>query len=79
MLTVGYRYKLAVGIIELYILYRHPEAKQRPKPMMLLTSLSELDVTQLHSEDEELTKLGDPLITSKQLYPDLQNLYITND
>ena len=62
-----------------YIVDRHPKAMQRPKPMVLLTSLSELDVTQLYSEDEELTKLGDPLVTSKQLYPDLQDLYITSD
>ena len=52
---------------------------ERPNPMTILNTLSEMDVTQLHSEDEELTKLGDPLITSKQLYPDLQDLYITDD
>ena len=58
--------------------YRHPEATKRPQPMMILNRLCQLDVTQLCSEDE-LTKLGDPLITSEQLYSDLQNLYIAND
>lgn len=54
---------------------------ERPKPMMLLNKLCKLDVTQLriYSEDEELTKLGDPLTTSEQLYSDLQGLYIIND
>ena len=53
---------------------------ERPNPTTILNTLSEMDVTQLHSEDEELTKLGDPLNTSEQLYPDLQlDLYITND
>ena len=44
--------------------------------MMILNRLCQLDVTQACSEDVELTKLGDPLITSEQLYSDLQNLYI---
>ena len=52
---------------------------ERPNPMTILSTLSEMDVTQLHAEDEELTKLGDPLITSEQLYPDLQDLYNTHD
>ena len=51
----------------------------RPKPMVILNRLNEVDVTQLHSEDEELTKLGDPLTTSEQLYTDLQDLYINGD
>ena len=58
---------------------RHPETMERPNPTTILNTLSEMDVTQLHSEDEELTKLGDPLNTSERLYPDLQDLYITND
>ena len=51
---------------------------ERPKPTMILNRLNELDVTQLHLEDEELTKLGDPLTASEQLYTDLQDLYIIN-
>ena len=58
---------------------RHPEAMERPKPMMILNRINELDVTQLHLEDEELTKLGDPLTASEQLYTDLQDLYIINN
>lgn len=58
---------------------RHPEVMQRPNPMMILNRLNELDVTQLHSEDEELTKLGDPLTASEQLYTDLQDLYSINN
>ena len=51
---------------------------ERPKPMTILHRLNEVDVTQLHSEDEELTKLGDSLITSERLYIDLQDLYISD-
>ena len=46
---------------------RHPEAKERPKPMMILNRLHELNMSQLDSEDEKLTKLGDSLSTSEWL------------
>ena len=58
---------------------RHPEAKERPKPMIILNRLHDLNMSQLDSEDEKLTKLGDALSTSEQLYTDLQELYITNN
>ena len=52
---------------------------ERPKPTMILNRLNEFDVTQLDSEDEELTKLGDSLTASEQLYTDLQDLYVANN
>ena len=58
---------------------RHPEAKERPKPMTILNRLHELNISQLDLEDEKLTKLGDSLSTSEWLYTDLQELYITNN
>ena len=67
----------------LYTYNRHPEARNRPHPGMVLRTLQKSDrnLLQWSMPDDDKTNgqvamLGAPLTASEQLYPDLQSMYI---
>ena len=70
----------------MYILiFRHPEARNRPHPRLALRTLQKSDRNLLQwsmpdddKTDGQVAMLGAPLSTSEHLYPDLQSLYIKN-
>ena len=63
-------------------LNRHPEARNRPHPGMVLRTLQKSDRNLLQWSmpdddkiDGQVAMLGAPLTASDQLYPDLQSMY----
>ena len=61
---------------------RHPEAKGRPYSRSVLRTMEKSDEILLQcsvsaNTGDQVTALGAPLITSEQLYPDLQSQYKT--
>lgn len=57
-------------------MYRNPEANQRITACSVFKALQKSDRILLSGNNEEQsTKLGDPLSTSSQLYLDLQKVY----
>ena len=57
--------------------YRHPVGNQRIIPCNIFGTLQKSDRILMPEDDEEQsTKLGDPLSASSKLYPDLQKTYI---
>ena len=65
--------------------YRHPEARCRPHPGLVLRTLQKSDRNLLQwsmpdddKTDGQVAMLGAPLTASEHLYPDLQSLYVKN-
>ena len=62
-------------------LNRHPEARKRPNPGLVLRTLQKSDRNLLWSvpdndkTDGQVAMLDAPLTASEQLYPDLQFMY----
>ena len=63
-------------------IFRHPEAKGRPRSKSVLSTLQKSDETLLHwslpandKTDGQVAALGAPLTAGEQLYPDLQSQY----
>ena len=70
----------------LQLIYRHPEARSRPHPGMVLRTLqkSDSDLLQWSMPDDDKTDgqvamLGAPLTASEHLYLDLQSAYMKSN
>jgi len=66
-----------------YFIYRHPEARCRPHPDLVLRTLQKPDEDLLQwsmpdddKSDGQVAMLGAPLTASEHLYPELQSLYM---
>ena len=62
--------------LDCYCNHRHPEASHRPSFSDLLHSLKKMNLKEEDGGYDQLLHLGAPLELGKNLYPDLQNLYI---